>query len=182
MNSPPNNISIRFRNDRDLSACASLLVEVHAIDGYPVEGVAEPRAWLTPTTEIQSWIAEWQSRIVGHVMLMHPAGEASVKMWCKRTQQEQNQTLTKTPVAVGARLFVAPTLRHRGIGKQLILAAIDYAAQNEFVLVLDVLTKDKSAIRLYEQLGCLYLGDTWHIVGEALFPARCYALPPNKGH
>jgi hypothetical protein len=37
---------IRFRTADDLDQAGSVLVEVYELDGYPVEGVADPRAWL----------------------------------------------------------------------------------------------------------------------------------------
>ena len=43
--------TVRPREPRDLAQLAEALVRVHAADGYPVEGVADPRAWLEPARE-----------------------------------------------------------------------------------------------------------------------------------
>lgn len=50
-------LTIRSRRDEDLPDLAAALVRVHALDGYPVEGVADPEAWLRHPNELQSWIA-----------------------------------------------------------------------------------------------------------------------------
>jgi hypothetical protein len=42
--------TIRSRADSDLPEAAAALVGVHRGDGYPVEGVDDPRRWLVKPT------------------------------------------------------------------------------------------------------------------------------------
>ena len=46
MTQTTNTAVIRERQDSDIPALAAALVEVHQLDGYPVEGVDNPKAWL----------------------------------------------------------------------------------------------------------------------------------------
>src|SRR5882757_2068218 len=48
---------IRRRTDDDIAELARVLVRVHEIDGYPVEGVSDPEAWLTPPGVMATWTA-----------------------------------------------------------------------------------------------------------------------------
>jgi hypothetical protein len=48
---------VRVIEDDDIPAAAAALVEVHATDGYPVEGVARPREWITSAAVAQAWVA-----------------------------------------------------------------------------------------------------------------------------
>lgn len=50
-------IVIRPFEDTDLPGAAAALTEVHATDGYPVEGVALPEAWLRSDDVLASWVA-----------------------------------------------------------------------------------------------------------------------------
>ena len=173
MNSPSPEITVRPRTDEDLEACAALLVEVHAVDGYPVEGVAQPLEWLTPDNILASWVAEDAAgAIVGHVMLMHPGTEDVVRLW------RQLEPSNESPIAVGGRLFVRPQERRHGTGGLLAQAALDYALESGTVILLDVMAKDKAAIRMYERLGMHYFGPANHTVASITYPAHCYAWYP----
>jgi ribosomal protein S18 acetylase RimI-like enzyme len=57
-------------------------------------------------------------------------------------------------------------------------AAQDYASRNGLQLVLDVMVKDASAIRLYERLGRREIGRTTHRFGAGRrVEAVCYVAP-----
>jgi len=57
-------------------------------------------------------------------------------------------------------------------------AAMDYAKQNSLRLVLDVMTKDTAAIRLYERLDWQPIGEVSHHFGAGQqIPAVCYVWP-----
>ncbi|RCV52456.1 GNAT family N-acetyltransferase [Marinitenerispora sediminis] len=164
---------IRPREMADIEATTALLIEVHRRDGYPVEGVADPRAWLQPPGLMRSWIAELNGAIVGHVSLTAPPGDdQAVALWRTRT------TAPASRVAVLARLFVHPETRRQSVGKALVQAATGYAQSRQTDLLLDVLEKDTAAIRLYESLGWTFLATATHSFGrDSTFPARYYAAP-----
>lgn len=168
----PTAVTVRPRVDVDLDAAAQALVAVHAVDGYPVEGVDDPHAWLLPEGMIGAWVAELDGRLVGHVILSEPQGEDAVVMW------QAQSGATDTEIAVLARLFVHPDARGHSAGRQLTTAAALHAAKIGRRCVFDVMTKDTVAIQLYERLGCERLGETMHVFGDSQqVPAICYVAP-----
>src|SRR3954447_6664242 len=114
-------VNVRRRAQADLLEAGAALVEVHRSDGYPVEGVDDPTAWLLSPHQIAAWIAELDGRIVGHVALTEPQpGDAAATIWNNRTDGRQDH------VAVLGRLFVHPHARGHKMGEQLARAATDY--------------------------------------------------------
>jgi len=85
---------------------------------------------------------------------------------------------TESSLAVVGRLFVVPAARRHALGDRLMRAATDYADDHGVRLVLDVMTKDVAAIRLYDRLGWQRIGTTQHDDGRGrLVPAYCYISP-----
>lgn len=164
---------IRHRRPDDIPACAAALVTIHESDGYPVEGVAAPEAWLTPPGQRWSWVAETEHGIVGHVAVSDPQPDDDAA----RLYAEQNGSAPVT-LAVLGRLFVLPSARGRSLGSRLVRAVVNHANEHGLQLVLDVMLKDDAAIRLYEHLGWRHLGDVDHDDGHGhTVRAACYAAP-----
>lgn len=171
--SPSEDLHIRHRQPTDLTALAQVLVRVYEVDGYPVEGVADPEAWLTPPREIAAWTATFEGQPVGHISLTEASPEDdAARLWATRTNADYSEA------AVPVRLFVDPARRTLGAGNQLMLAAHQYAMALGKRMVFDVMLKDKRAIRLYEALGCELLGTITHHHSDGLEePAAVYAAP-----
>ncbi|MFJ6460000.1 GNAT family N-acetyltransferase [Streptomyces sp. NPDC091387] len=150
-------VVVRPRTSADIPRAASALVAVHAVDGYPVEGVDHPQEWLTATEALQAWVAVADGDVVGHVSVNRPAGEGAVALWKQRAGADE------TKVGVLARLFVLPDARKRSVGERLVRAAQAYGDRHGLRLVLDVMVKDSSAIRLYRRLG-------WEEIGRIVHP------------
>ncbi|WP_327314816.1 GNAT family N-acetyltransferase [Streptomyces sp. NBC_01235] len=165
-------IVIRPFEDTDLPGAAAALTEVHATDGYPVEGVALPEAWLRSDDVLASWVAEVERRIVGHVAVMRPHGEDAVCLWAGLSGDDEHR------IGVLARLFVVREARQRALGERLVRTAMNYALSHHRRLVLDVMVKDTAAIRLYERLGWTRTGRAEHHYGNGqLIDAICYVAP-----
>ncbi|SED90959.1 Ribosomal protein S18 acetylase RimI [Streptomyces sp. 3213] len=163
---------VRPFEDADLSGAASALVEVHETDGYPVEGVSSPERWLRSEDVMAAWVAEVRGKIVGHVAVMKPHGEDAVSMWVEKSGDDEQS------VAVLARLFVVKEARKNATGEKLMIAAMDHAISQHIRLVLDVMTKDHAAIRLYERLGWIKIGEAAHQYGDGQqIDAVCYVAP-----
>jgi GNAT superfamily N-acetyltransferase len=158
--------TIRPRREEDLPKLASALVRVHAVDGYPVEGVADPEAWLRHPRELQSWTATQHDEPIGQVTLTRaqPEDDAAVA-WREYTGGDVDR------LAVAARLFVDPDHRGSGAGRLLMETARDFARSNGLAIALDVVLKDRAAIRLYERLGAERIGDIDHRYGDGLTAA-----------
>ncbi|MEU6563265.1 GNAT family N-acetyltransferase [Nocardia nova] len=147
---------------------------MHERDGYPVEGVADPLFWLSPTGLINAWVATNSASAVGHSLITAPKPtDDAAALWIEQSHEPASS------IAVLGRLFVGPEGRNRGAGEQLTRAAMDYGAERNLRLVLDVMEKDKAAIRLYERLGWLNIGSTRHKFGIGQeTSAQCYVSPP----
>ncbi|MGC9410738.1 N-acetyltransferase family protein [Streptomyces sp. DZ1-3] len=165
-------VTVRPFSDDDLTGAAEALVEVHETDGYPVEGVDDPEAWIKSEDVLAAWVAESDGRIVGHVAVMKPQGEAAADLWVKQSGDDMGH------VGVLARLFVVQSARKQAAGRHLMEAAASHARDHGLRLVLDVMVKDASAIRLYERLGWRKIGETIHHFGNGeTIPAVCYVSP-----
>ncbi|GAB2484336.1 GNAT family N-acetyltransferase [Nocardiopsis aegyptia] len=164
-------VEIRPREEQDLDACARLLVEVHERDGYPVEGVADPRKWLELDGSGRAWVALAEGAVAGHVSLTRTSSDDAVKLWKAQNSDRQR------PVASVGRLFVSPAVRGRGAALALMRRAMEFGREQGWQLVLDVMEKDQAAMRLYERLGWVCIGTIVHRFGEGQeIPGRAYAL------
>lgn len=154
-------VEIRPTIPDDLDALAEVLVQVHASDGYPVEGVDDPRAWVDPPNAVGQWTALLDGRPAGHIALMRPTPEdGAPEMLARR----EGMPLAK--IAVLGRLFVAPEARGHGLAGALMDAAEVVAVQSDLTVVLDVMAKDTAAINLYEKRGWETLGTFGHALPE----------------
>lgn len=162
--------AVRDRRLGDLDALAASLVEVHRVDGYPVEGVADPHAWLAPPGTLHAWVATVDDAVVGHALAMtaQPA-IAAVDAWVRR-----GGDIATT--IVGARLFVAPAGRGHHLGTTLARTLTDWAVHHALDIVGDVMAKDTVAVAIYERLGWVRIGTAMHDTGHGdRVPAYLYA-------
>ncbi len=144
--SPQPEIVIRPRADDDLPALADILREVHATDGYPVEGVDDPLAWLQSHNLVEAWTAIVNGHVVGQVALNQSTpGDFAPGL--------ARQAGIDDSLLVLGRLFVSVRARGHSIGTILTQAATKRARQLGARAVLDVMEKDVAAIRTYERLG-----------------------------
>ncbi|MCG7323433.1 GNAT family N-acetyltransferase [Arsenicicoccus bolidensis] len=166
-------IVIRPRRDDDLDELARILVEVHAHDGYPVEGVDDPRAWLHLERPLGAWMAELDGQVVGHVALTQPGPQDHApSMWADLTTKPKEET------AVLGRLFISPGARGKRVGAELTRTAMRAAMSEGRTAVLDVMAKDKAARRVYETQNWQALGAVDHIhSGGIREPAFAYVAP-----
>ncbi|BBZ56050.1 Acetyltransferase (GNAT) family [Mycobacteroides abscessus] len=170
-----NDVVIRRRCQADLAALADVLVRVHARDGYPVEGVDNPEAWIAPPAELAAWVAVYGAEVIGHVALANARDTDDAAMLWQRATGGQISRL-----AILARLFVDPRYRNVGAGSLLMKAARAFADEHDLAVAFDVMLKDRDAIRLYEKLGYQRLGTVGHEhSGGKAEAAAVYFLPSN---
>ena len=166
-------VTIRPRREEDIPALAAVLVRVHELDGYPVEGVADPEGWLRHDHEMESWTASQHGKPIGQITLTRamPDDDAS-RTWSEHTGGNIDN------LAIPVRLFVDPNHRGTGAGQLLMSAAVDHARAHSLAVAFDVMLKDKAAIRLYERLGAKRIARALHHHGdEFLEPAAIYTMP-----
>lgn len=170
-------VTIRPRRPEDIPALAEVLVRVHARDGYPVEGVAQPEQWISPPHELAAWTAEANGVPIGHIALTHAIStDDAAAIWLS-----QHPGRSPDELAIPARLFVDPEHRRHGAGCLLTEAALRQAVANDLIVVFDVMRKDRDAITLYEALGCRLVGTTEHTHGDGLSePALIYEAPARR--
>lgn len=167
------NVVVRARKTDDLRALADALRRVHALDGYPVEGVADPEVWMTPHGELASWTAEINGHPIGHICLVRAtSADDAAQVWADATGGNVQD------LAIPVRLFIDPNHRSQGAAYSLMVIAAAHAAQNGMHIAFDVMLKDVQAIRLYERLGCQRLGAVTHHHSSGLAePAAVYSAP-----
>jgi ribosomal protein S18 acetylase RimI-like enzyme len=168
-------VVIRSRTDADLPALGRVLAAVHERDGYPVEGVADPVAWLTSDRLLGAWVAEINGEPIGHVALTRPGGDDdAVRLWIERTGTDVDS------IAVLGRLFLGSEVRGQRLGQHLTSTATQAARAHGRRAVLDVMAKDAAAIRIYESLGWQRIGTITHQYGDGQTePALAYASPAD---
>ncbi|ANO13107.1 GNAT family N-acetyltransferase [Mycobacteroides abscessus] len=173
-----NDVVIRRRRPADLAVLADVLVRVHARDGYPVEGVDNPEAWIAPPAELAAWTAAYGREVIGHVALAHArdTDEAAI-LWQRATSGDVSR------LAILARLFVDPRYRNVGAGSRLMRTARAFADEHDLMVAFDVMLKDRDAIRLYEKLGYQRLGTVVHEhSGGKAEEAAVYCLPGDSSN
>lgn len=165
-------LDIRPRTAEDLPTLADVLVKVHALDGYPVEGIADPVGWLTPPGTFGAWSAVYNGRPIGQATLTHAAAEDdAARIWREVTGGDLDR------LAIPARLFIDPDHRKNGAGGALLAAIREHAESHGLVVAFDVMLKDRAAIRLYEASGCTRIGlIEHHHGGGQVEPAAVYVV------
>lgn len=165
-------VVIRRRRDADLPALAEVLVRVHALDGYPVEGVSDPEGWLRHPRELQSWIAESGGAPVGQVTLTRAStDDDAARVWLEHSGASVDR------LVIPVRLFVDPEHRASGAGTRLMRTAMEYAEGVRCCVAFDVMEKDVAAVRLYERMGAVRLGSIEHRHSNgSVEPAAVYAV------
>lgn len=165
-------VTIRPRREEDIPALAAVLVRVHELDGYPVEGVADPEGWLRHDNELQSWTAIEDGEAVGQITLTSATPEdETTRVWRNHTGGDIQR------LAIPARLFVDIDHRAGGTGRRLMEAALDLAQERGLSVAFDVMLKDRAAIRLYERLGAKRIAEVAHRFGDdRAEPAAIYCI------
>ena len=165
-------VAIRPRRDDDLPALAGALVRVHALDGSPVEGVADPEAWLRHPNELRSWTAVNDDEPIGQITLTRATvNDDAARAWHEHTGGDADR------LAIPVRLFIDPSDRGSGAGRLLMEAATTYAKARGLAIAFDVMLKDRAAIRLYERLGAQRIATLTHHYGDGLTePAAVYVV------
>jgi len=166
-------VVIRPRENADLPQLAAVLVLVHAKDGYPVEGVADPQSWLTPPRQVAAWTALHADRPIGQISLTSATeNDDAAILWHRATGGDISQ------LVIPVRLFVDPAHRGVGAGALLMLAAHNYASSHKLAMAFDVMLKDQAAIQLYEAAGSRRIGVIEHHHSDGKTePAAVYVAP-----
>ena len=166
-------VKIPPRHDEDIPALADVLVRVHIVDGYPVEGVADPRAWLTHPHELRCWTAKVDGESIGQITLTAATDDDdAARLWREQTGGDV------ADLTIPVRVFVDTDHRGQGAAQLLMSAALASARSLGRAVAFDVMTKDRAAIQLYERLGARKLGEITHDHSDGLTePAIAYVVP-----
>lgn len=139
---------IRRRRPKDVPACASLLGMVFTEGQYPVHWPEAPRAWLAADEVVDAWVFERDGEIHGHIAISKVGLDTrSALRWREVTGHEPSELAGIT------RFFVRPRLRGQGVGTALLDVAVAEIRARGLVPVLDVVSRSRDAIQLYDDLG-----------------------------
>jgi GNAT superfamily N-acetyltransferase len=172
-------MEIRERREHDFDALVVALAEVARRDHYPTRWPTDPAAWLRTRDPIAAWVVEYEGAPAGQIVLRPPADHMPVRLWTARSGEAPESC------CVLSRLFVGPAVRGHGAGTALVQAAWSAASERGRRPVLDVVEVNRAAIRLYQRLGWIHLGqyvERFYDDGpdEVL---HCYAAPSTTdGH
>ena len=155
-------VLIRERTEADRGAIDDLAKVAHANDNYPVYVGGDLLSFILVPHAIGAWVADRTGTVVGHVAL-HPRSSSTAVM----ALAEQATGLPAARLAVVARLLVSPTARRDGIGRLLLGAAADRAAQLGLWPILDVVAGSEAPIRLYEKAGWTCAGQVTVTFGQS---------------
>lgn len=140
-------LPIRPRVAEDLASCVALARVVHELDGYPVYLPSDLGNFLAPPDAVGAWVAEREGIIIGHVALHSRSSDAVMTL--------ASQALGHPPDRLGvvARLLVSPERRRGGTGRSLLDVATRDALARGLSPILDVVSRHRAAIALYESCG-----------------------------
>lgn len=146
-------ILLRRRSALDLDACARLARAVHDADGYPPYMPDDDFTRFIDAPEAtDAWVATRAAEIVGHVALHSTSSPQVIDLAVCEMGVEANR------LVVAARLLVAPDERRHGLGRLLLERAAADAYDRGLQPILDVTTRFRAAVSLYEGLGWQRLG------------------------
>lgn len=144
---------IRLRREDDIPSLVQLADNVRAVDRWPPHRVGTTREFIAGSEPLTALVADDEGVVVGHVVL-HQRSAATVM-----TVASETLGVERSELAVVARLFVAPQVRGRGVGRALLRAAVDAATGVDRYPILDVWTELDAAIGLYQAEGWTRLGE-----------------------
>lgn len=121
--------------------------QTHENDGYPRYWPSRPERFLAPDQEIYAWVADIDGVLVGHVALHDALNHPTLPAAQRATG------LPADRLAVVARLMVSPSAQGRGVGRELLAAAVGHARRENRRPVLDVVQESTAAIAFYENAG-----------------------------
>lgn len=147
-------VSTRPRRDTDLPVLVDILARQQAETRYPFRWPPpdSPENFLCRPTEIESWVAELDGNVVGHVAIQSVSDDELGLMWAAA----HNRSLSDLRcVSV---LFADRRLAGRGIGSALLARATQCALADDGAPVLDVVVKHHEAVALYRRRGWKEVG------------------------
>jgi GNAT superfamily N-acetyltransferase len=141
-------VTVRHRVDLDLDldSCERIAREVSRVDGYPVYGSEDLRAFIAVPDALDAWVAEKGDQLIGHAAIRPGAPPGVIAMASELMDWPSDRR------CVLSRLVVAPTARHRGIGSLLLETAVHGALDPGRWPVLDVVASSP-AVAFYERGG-----------------------------
>ncbi|KAF2036111.1 acyl-CoA N-acyltransferase, partial [Setomelanomma holmii] len=139
--------TIRLREPADVPTLIEILIDVHNLTKYPVDGPSSFPARFESPHALISMVALYNGDLAGHAELQ-PATVLNSAVTNSLTAHGPIESF-----AMLSSLFVDPKLQGKGIGTQLIEKATKWGKEECRRLALVVLEKDMGAIRMYERMG-----------------------------
>lgn len=167
-------MEIRGRCDDDLAALVAVAARVHESDGYPIHLPGESYIqFLESPPPLAAWVAVDDTRLVGHIALNDTTSQS--------VMDAVNEQAWASAPAYIARLLVDPNERRRGIARQLLEHAYDFALGLGRSVYLDVVDAPLAApaIALYERSGWTRVGRVSFDLAGELVHEVVFSAPGN---
>ena len=137
---------VRPRVATDLDALEPIAEESHRLDGYPVRGEIDMRAFIESAGALAAWVAcDVDGAVIGNVVLNERSSPA--------VMAHAAEVLGHDRIAVVARLLVARSARRSGVAAALLRTAADDARARGLHPILDVVATSAGPRALYEREG-----------------------------
>jgi GNAT superfamily N-acetyltransferase len=140
-------LTIRQRMPTDVPALIEILTAVYNHTKYPVDGPPSFPARFQSPNALTSIVALYNGTLAGHVEIQNTSGLNFTVV----DSLHSHGPITSFAALVS--FFVDPRIQGKGIGARLVEEAIESARIDGKRLVLVVLDKDTTAIRMYERMG-----------------------------
>lgn len=169
-------MQLRNRRDDDFPALEELAAAVRAVDRYPND---DPAFFHSPLV-LGAWVVvDEQGEIVGHGALHSASASEMMAIASEATGRPVEE------LAAVSRMLVAAPARRRGIGGQLLTAAVSEAHARGLWPVLDTGAMFDAAIALYEAYGFQRVGPVsfpyLHAGETFMTDSLVYVGPPPPG-
>ncbi|HBX82181.1 MAG TPA: GNAT family N-acetyltransferase [Propionibacteriaceae bacterium] len=158
-------VHLRPRTDADLPELVTILAEQQPYTGYPETWADEPDPLplIKRPTELATWVANVDDRLVGHISITTADTPAHDDFHAPEVLWTDALNLPLDQLGLVSALFVANSVRGKGVGGLLFDTAVAAIQARGLAPVLEVVDGPSRAVELYRHRG-------WEVVGECRPP------------
>lgn len=156
-------LRLRRRREDDLPALLAILKEQQPHTGYPQSGFEVTEEFIVRHYELVSLVAEAGGEPVGHVSVQEAAHVHHDHTGETLAAWEAGHARPAAELGVISALFIANSVRGRGVGVRLLDAAAEWCTDHGLGPCLDIVPNRSNALDIYRARGWCTVAevDTW---------------------